>query len=135
MKSNLLQDYFNSAKDLISFTREDLPPLIKGVRGLSSESKIPENLIKGIIRAKYNLQVNKDGTIRMDATELPLVPFKSKETGTSVSKLRELGYDEDIYGNSLTNEDQIIEIMPHDVLIPNFSETPDERGEEVFMKI
>ncbi|MBS3084814.1 DNA polymerase II large subunit [Candidatus Pacearchaeota archaeon] len=127
--------YFNFAKEKLGLTREETPSLIKGVRGLSSESKIPENLIKGIIRAKYNLQVNKDGTIRMDATELPLVSFKSKEIGTSVSKLRELGYDEDIYGNSLTNEDQIIEIMPHDVLIPNFSETPDERGEEVFMKI
>jgi len=130
-----IQDYFNSAKDLISFTREDLPPLIKGVRGLSSESKIPEHLSKGILRAKYNLQVNKDGTIRMDATELPLVSFRPREIGTSVSKLRDLGYDEDIEGNPLENEDQIIELMPHDVLIPSAVETPDEKGEDIFKNI
>ena len=51
-----------------------------------------ENLAKGILRAKYDLQVNKDGTIRFDATELPLVSFKLKEIGVSVGKIKELGY-------------------------------------------
>ena len=109
--------------------------MIKGVRGLSSESKIPENLAKGILRAKYNLQVNKDGTIRMDATELPLVSFRPKEIETSIEKLKELGYDEDIYGKPLTDENQIVELMPHDVLIPSAPETPDEKGEDVFTNI
>ncbi|NCN51751.1 DNA polymerase II large subunit [archaeon] len=130
-----IQDYFNSARDLLSIPKENLPPLIKGIRGLSSESKIPEHLSKGILRAKYNLQVNKDGTIRMDATELPLTSFKPKEIGASVSKLKELGYDEDIYGEPLKDENQILELMPHDVLIPSAVETPDERGEEVFLNI
>ena len=123
------------SKEMLSFTKEDLPPLIKGIRGLSSESKIPENLSKGILRAKYGLQVNKDGTIRMDATELPLVSFRPKEIGTSVSKLIEMGYDQDIYGKPLTSEEQLIDLMPHDVLIPSSSETPDEMGEDVFMNI
>jgi len=130
-----IQDSFSSSKELLGFRKEELPPLIKGVRGLSSESKIPENLAKGILRAKYNLQVNKDGTIRMDATELPLVSFRPKEIETSVEKLKELGYDEDIYGKPLTDENQIIELMPHDVLIPSASETPDEKGEDVFTNI
>jgi DNA polymerase II large subunit len=79
--------------------------------------------------------VNKDGTIRMDATELPIVSFKPKEIGTSIEKLRELGYNEDIHGNELVSDEQIVEIMPHDVLIPSTKETPDELGEEVFMNI
>jgi len=130
-----IKKYFDFAKRKLGLSNEELPPLIKGVRGLSSESKIPENFVKGILRAKYDLQVNKDGTIRMDATELPLVSFKPKEIGTSIDKLKELGYNEDIYGKNLTSEDQILELMPHDILIPSSDETPDEKGEDVFMKI
>ncbi len=130
-----IKKYFDNAKNVLSLRRDELPPLIKGVRGMNSELKIPENLAKGILRAKYNLQVNKDGTVRMDATELPLVSFKPKEIETSVLKLKELGYTEDIYGCPLNNEEQIVELMPHDILIPNAPETPDERGEDVFIKL
>ncbi len=130
-----IQNYFNTSKDKLAFLKDEIPPLIKGVRGMSSESKIPEHLSKGILRAKYNLQVNKDGTIRMDATELPLVSFRPFEIETSVSKLKELGYDEDIYGQPLERDDQIVELMPHDVLIPSAPETPDEKGEDVFLNI
>ncbi|MBU2612151.1 MAG: DNA polymerase II large subunit, partial [Nanoarchaeota archaeon] len=130
-----IKNYFDRAKERLNLTQETLPPLIKGVRGMSSESKIPERLEKGILRAKYGLQVNKDGTIRMDATELPLVSFKPEEIGTSILKLKELGYDEDIYGNPLESENQLLELMPHDVLIPSSSETPDEKGEDVFISI
>jgi DNA polymerase II large subunit len=130
-----INHYFNKAKDVLGLIKDTLPSLIKGIRGLSSESKIPENLVKGMLRSKYGLQVNKDGTIRMDATELPLVSFRPKEIGASVKKLNELGYDEDIYGRPLVTEDQIVELMPHDILIPSSSETPDEKGEDVFIKI
>ena len=41
-----------------------IPDLIKGVRGLASKERIAEHLVKGILRAKYNLTVNKNGTIR-----------------------------------------------------------------------
>ena len=44
------------------------PDLIKGVRGTSNKSHIPEHLAKGILRAKHNVHVNKDGTIRYDAS-------------------------------------------------------------------
>ena len=127
--------YLEKAREKIGMLRNEMPALIKGVRGMSSENKVPENLVKGILRAKYGLQVNKDGTIRMDATELPLVSFKLKEIGTSVEKLKKLGYDKDIYGNEIVDENQIVGLMPHDVLIPSCCDTPDEKGEDVFFKI
>jgi DNA polymerase II large subunit len=128
-------ELYNRCREKLKMTKDEMPSLIKGVRGVSSDEKALEHLCKGILRAKYDLQVNKDGTIRMDATELPLVAFKPKEIGTSVEKLNSLGYDLDVYGNPLTNEEQIVELMPHDILIPSAMETPDERGEDVFLKI
>jgi len=128
-------ELYNKCKDKLKMTKDEMPALIKGVRGVSSDEKALEHLCKGILRAKYDLQVNKDGTIRMDATELPLVAFKPKEIGTSIEKLKSLGYDIDVYGNPLINEEQILELMPHDILIPSAPETPDERGEDVFFKI
>ena len=130
-----INHYLKKAKQKLNLNNYEMPSLIKGVRGMSSEEKIPENLVKGILRAKYNLQVNKDGTIRMDATELPLICFKPKEIRVDVKKLKELGYGKDVNGNLLKTEDQILELMPHDVLIPSSEENPEEKGEDVFLKI
>ena len=113
----------------------EVPLLVKGVRGLFSGERNTEHLSKGLLRAKHDLQVNKDGTIRFDATELPLIAFKPKEIGVGIEKLKELGYTSDVDGNELVNEEQIIEIMPHDILLPSSSETPDESADDVFMKI
>ena len=134
-RSIKIQDYFDCAAKKLKLFSNEIPVLIKGVRGLSSDSKIPENLVKGFLRAKHNLQVNKDGTIRIDATELPLTAFKPKEIRTSILKLKELGYDKDIYGDEIVNDEQIIELMPHDILIPDYLESSDEKGGEVFIKI
>jgi len=49
-----------------------VPKVLKGVKGLTNEKKIPEPIEKGILRAKYDLSVYKDGTIRFDATNAPL---------------------------------------------------------------
>jgi len=119
----------------LKLSKSDLPPLVKGVRGTSSAEHNMENLCKGFLRARYNLQVNKDGTIRFDATELPLVSFKPKEIFVSIEKLKELGYDKDIYGNNLTDENQIIELMPHDVILPSSAESIDERADDVFIRV
>ena len=70
-----------------------IPKSVKGVIKLMSGERVPEPLEKGFIRAKYGLFVNKDGTIRFDSTDAPLTHFKPKEIGTSVEKLRELGYN------------------------------------------
>ena len=123
------------AKQKIDFTEAEMPSLIKGVRGLSSENKETEHLAKGLLRAKHGLQVNKDGTIRFDATELPLVSFKPKEISVPIEKLKELGYVQDIYGKDLVDENQILELMPHDLLLPSSPETPEERADDVFIKV
>ena len=127
--------YFNLAKDLLGYEDQDIPPLIKGVRGVSSEGRDFENLAKGILRAKYNLAVNKDGTVRYDGTEIPLTHFKPKEIRTNVSKLLELGYLKDIYGKDLVSEEQLLELRPHDVVLPSCSVTQDEKADDVFMNL
>jgi DNA polymerase II large subunit len=130
-----IKSYFEKAKEKLGLREEMIPPLIKGVRGTSSEGHAVENLAKGILRALFDLQVNKDGTIRFDATEMPLIAFKPKEISVSVEKLKELGYDEDVSGKELIDEEQILELKPHDILLPSSPEAPEERADEVFVKI
>ncbi len=91
---------------------------VKCVVGMTSDLKIPEQLEKGILRAKHGLSVYKDGTIRFDATNTPLTHFKPSEVKTPVSKLIELGYTHDYEGKPLVNEDQILELKVQDVVIP-----------------
>lgn len=102
-----------------------IPDLIKGVRGTSNKNHAVEHLTKGILRAKHNIYVNKDGTTRYDCTELPLTHFKAKEIKTSVKKLRELGYNKDIYGNELNDDNQILELKPQDIILPGFDSLED----------
>ncbi len=127
--------YFSKAVEKLGLKQEEIPLLIKGIRGTSSSNHIIEHLAKGILRARHDLQVNKDGTIRMDATELPLISFKPKEISASIEKLKELGYEEDIYGKELVDENQILELMPHDILLPCCESSLDEKGDDVFIKI
>lgn len=90
---------------------------LKGVMGMSSAHKIAEPLEKGILRAKNDVYVFKDGTIRFDATDAPITHFKPKEIGTSVEKLKELGYTHDFEGKPLVSEDQIVELKVQDVIL------------------
>ncbi len=128
-----VKHYLNTAVKYLRL--EQTPELIKGVRGTSSKDHFTEHLCKGVLRAVYGLHVNKDGTIRFDATELPLTHFKPFEIGTSIEKLKELGYSEDADGKPLERDDQILEMMPHDLLLPSCPESPDERADDVFLKI
>ncbi|MEM4153035.1 MAG: DNA polymerase II large subunit [Candidatus Pacearchaeota archaeon] len=128
-----IKHYFNSAVKHLDL--KELPQLIKGVRGTSSARHIPENLAKGILRAKYQLHVNKDGTIRYDATEVPLTHFKPKEIGTSIEKLKELGYTKDMFGKELKTDEQILELKPHDVILPCSPDGVDERADEIFIRV
>ena len=130
-----INHYFNSAVKKLGLKRHEIPVLVKGVRGTSSSGHQIENLSKGILRAMFDLQVNKDGTIRFDATELPLVSFKPKEISVSVEKLRELGYDKDINGDELVDKEQLLDLKPHDVLLPCPQDSPEEGADEVFMRI
>ncbi len=130
-----INHYFQKAIEKLQLKNEEIPLLIKGVRGTSSAEHITEHLSKGILRALFNLQVNKDGTIRFDATELPIVSFKPKEICASIEKLRELGYDKDICGKELIDEEQILELMPHDIILPSSVKSPDEKGDDTFIQI
>lgn len=114
---------------------KQFPDLIKGVRGTSNKDHTPENLIKGILRAKHEIYVNKDGTTRYDMTQLPITHFKPKEIRTPVEKLRELGYKYDIKGNALENENQVLEIFPQDVILPACADSPNEEADTVLFNV
>jgi DNA polymerase II large subunit len=90
----------------------------KGVKELINQDRIAEPLEKGITRQNFGLTVFKDGTVRFDATNSPLTQFKPSWIGTSIEKLKELGYYRDIDGKPLTNLDQIVELRMQDVIIP-----------------
>jgi len=94
------------------------PKILKGVKGLTNEDKTPEIVEKGVLRAKNDLSVYKDGTIRFDATNAPLTHFKPAEVGVPVEKLRQLGYSHDVHGLSLADPDQVCELKIQDVVIP-----------------
>jgi DNA polymerase II large subunit len=102
------------------------PDLIKGVRGTSNREHVAEHLMKGILRAKHDIHVNKEGTIRYDCSELPITHFKPKEIGTSIARLRELGYGKDIKGRPLENAEQTVELKPQDIILPCCPDSPDE---------
>ncbi|MBS3782262.1 MAG: DNA-directed DNA polymerase II large subunit [Candidatus Thermoplasmatota archaeon] len=90
---------------------------IKGVKGLITETKTPEALEKPILRAKHDIYVFKDGTSRYDMTDLPLTHFKPEEVGLTVDQAKDLGYEEDIEGRELEEEDQMLELKPQDMVI------------------
>lgn len=90
---------------------------VKGVIGMISEQKFPEPLEKGLLRAKNNVFVFKDATIRHDSTNLPLTHFTPEEIGVPLRKLQELGYTHDIDGNELKSHEQILELKMQDVII------------------
>jgi DNA polymerase II large subunit len=112
-----IKKYFDASMKKLKM--KTCPDLIKGVRGTSNKDHTPENLIKGILRAENEVYVNKDGTTRYDMTQLPVTHFKPKEIRTSIEKIKELGYTRDIYGKEISDENQIIEIKPQDVILPS----------------
>ncbi|MBN2367471.1 DNA polymerase II large subunit, partial [Candidatus Woesearchaeota archaeon] len=111
------------------------PDLIKGVKGTSNKNHVPEHLIKGILRAKHGIYVNKDGTTRYDMIELPVTHFKPNELTTSIEKLKEIGYTKDIDGKELTDEEQVLEILPQDMILPDCPDSPDELCSDVLFSI
>ncbi len=90
---------------------------IKGVKGLITKTKTPEALEKGILRAKHEIYVFKDGASRYDMTDLPLTHFKPAEIGLTLSKAKELGYERDVHDKELKDEHQIVELKPQDLII------------------
>jgi len=110
-----ISEVFNEACKLLN---THAPKLVKCVKGLSNEMKIPEPIEKGILRAKYDLSVFKDGTIRFDATNAVLTHFKPSEIGVSIEKLKSIGYLYDKDGKPLVDENQLCQLNIQDVIIP-----------------
>jgi DNA polymerase II large subunit len=92
---------------------------IKGVRGLSSESKFCEIIEKGALRSKHDIYVYKDGTGRIDLTNATLTHFRPRDVHVGVEKLRSIGYTTDFEDNPLTSPDQLLELKPQDIVIPD----------------
>ncbi|RMD57696.1 DNA polymerase II large subunit, partial [Candidatus Woesearchaeota archaeon] len=128
-----INKYFEST--LKKMGLKQYPDLIKGVRGTVNSEHIPEHIAKGIFRARYGVHVYKDGTTRYDMTQLPMTHFKPCEIGVSIEKLKELGYKKDINGKELERENQILEIKPQDIVLPNPPESPDSGAAEVLANV
>jgi len=127
------KQYFSKAAEKVGMRTH--PELIKGVKGTSNREHIPEHLAKGMLRSKHEVAVNKDGTIRYDMTQLPVTHFKPKEIGTGIDRLKELGYDKDIKGKPLENPEQVLELKPQDIILPDCDVSPDEGASAVLMRV
>lgn len=94
-----------------------MPEEVKGVKGLSNATRIPERLEKGLLRAKHGVYVFRDGTSRFDATDATLTHFIPAEIGLTVENARKLGYRKDHRGVELKDEDQLVQLFPQDIIL------------------
>ena len=97
--------------------RESAFPILKGVKGLTSTHKTPEPIGKGILRSKHGVSAFKDGTVRYDMTDLPVTSVRPAELDVSVDEFRRLGYTQDVLGESLRHDDQLVELRVQDVVL------------------
>ncbi len=102
-------------------SRLDAPSVeVKGVKGLSNPMRVPERLEKGFLRAKHDVYVFRDGTMRFDATDVPLTHFTPAEVGVTVEKMRELGYEKDWTGEPLHSASQTVAIRHQDLILSEY---------------
>ena len=127
-----IRDYVNDCLTKLGWNV--YPDLIKGVRGTMNDDHAAEHLLKGFLRAHHDVYVNKDGTIRYDASEVPVTHFRPEEVGISAEKARELGYVEDVRGEPLVRGDQVVEMFPQDVILPACEGAPEERCDDVLLR-
>ncbi len=106
-----LVELFDGTKNLVSI--DD----VKGVKGLSNALRMPERLEKGLLRAKHDVYVFRDGTSRFDATDIPLTHFTPDEIGLSVERAHTLGYTKDYLGRPLENGKQTVALRHQDIII------------------
>ncbi|MEE3363322.1 MAG: DNA polymerase II large subunit [Methanomethylophilus sp.] len=83
---------------------------------LTSRTKTPETLEKGILRRKNKVSIFRDGTIRYDMTDIPLTHFKPREIGLSIENAHKLGYTHDWNGAPLTDPEQTVELKVQDII-------------------
>jgi DNA polymerase II large subunit len=112
------QDLLHAASTSLSL--QPYPPL-KGVIRLSNRLLMPERLEKGILRQRHNLTGFKDGTTRYDTVNAPLTHFKPSQFHMNIKTLHDLGYMTDRYDQPLESEEQILELKPQDLILPEES--------------
>ncbi len=127
IKINLTKEIENSANRL-NLNIQRMPKLMKGVKGMINKGREIEAIDKGILRSINGIYVFKDGTSRFDATDAPITHFYPKEIGTSVERLRSMGYSHDYLHNDLRSEDQLVELKHQDIIL-------NRRGGEYLLKI
>ncbi len=110
-------------KALDNLGMKEPPELLKSFRGMTSKHKHVEPIEKGLLREKHDLYVNKDATVRYDALDIPITHFKPREISAPIEKLKELGYTEDINGEPVTSDDQVLALKPQDIIIPESKRT------------
>ncbi len=81
-------------------------------------SKGYEVIEKGILRSFNEVLVGADGIIKIRLINAPLTQFKPKDVGIKVQTLKSLGYNYDVNGNPLENEEQVVKLLPYDVILP-----------------
>jgi DNA polymerase II large subunit len=91
--------------------------ILKGVKGLMSTHKVPEPMEKGVLRSKNGVSAFKDGTVRYDMTDLPVTAVRASELDVEVGQLRNLGYTEDMDGEPLKHDDQLVELKVQDIVL------------------
>lgn len=99
-------------------TRVKVHDPFKGVNKLIGQGKAAEPLEKGLLRQHNNITMFKDGTVRYEATNAPLTHFKASWIGATVEQLLALGYETDMDGKPLVDENQLVELFTQDVIIP-----------------
>jgi DNA polymerase II large subunit len=111
-----VNEEFRAAMERVG-ERENSFDILKGVKGLTSSTKTPEPLEKGILRTKHGVSAFKDGTVRYDMTDLPVTAVRAAELEVTVDQLRQLGYEEDVHGDPLRHDDQLVELKVQDVVL------------------
>lgn len=94
-----------------------IPRQVKCMKKIASRDQTPEAIEKGLLRAKYQLPVFRDGTVRFDMSDVPVTHFTPREIDVSWQTLHSLGYTHDCEGEPLTGDEQMLEIFPQDFIV------------------
>lgn len=94
-----------------------LPAQVKCLKKLNSRNQTPEAIEKGILRARHQLPVFRDGTVRYDMSDVPTTHFRPREIGVPWRTLHALGYKTDYRGRPLEDDEQVLELYPQDFIV------------------
>ena len=104
-------------KECLEITHQATEPEVKGSKGLRNAEKMPEDMLKSVLRHRNGTSAFRDGTIRFDMVDITMTHFRPDEIGITAAQAVELGYDVDCQGKAVVSDDQVIELMPQDVVV------------------